>query len=286
MNTTIGRRCAVAAASAVVAMAVLSGCGGGSSSAAGGSASASGSGSASSDLELNTPGVLRVGVTPASQPYIFTDASGNWKGFEADLVNYAAKDAGIPEVEFVQQDFSTLLAAVGTDKYDIAAACIGVTDERRKTVDYVKDYNNGYLIFIANPDSGISSAETLAGKRIGVITGSVQESYVQNELPNASAVGFPDSNAAVQSLLSGGVDTVFVDTDAAGKYTGQYPQLAEVYKVESTAPCAWPISYDKPKLKAALDKAIEDAIADGTVEKLTQQWLPDSPILPEYKPGS
>lgn len=277
MRSNIRRRGIVAAASAFVSIAVLAGC------APSTPADDTGDDPAA-ELELITPGVLRVGVTGASEPYIFDDGSGEWQGFEADLVHYAADYAGIEKVEFVQQDFSSLLAAVGNGQYDIAAACIGVTDERRKTVDYVHDYNNGYLVMIAKKDSGISSADDLAGKRIGVTQGSIQEGYVKSDIPDAEAVGFPDSNANVQALLSDSVDASFADTDTATKYIDQYDQLTEAFKVASTAPCGWPISYDKPNLKAALDEAIEAAIADGTVEKLTKQWLPDSPVLPEYTP--
>ncbi|AOY74262.1 ABC transporter, substrate-binding protein, family 3 (plasmid) [Arthrobacter sp. ZXY-2] len=278
MNRKIRHRSIVAAVTAITALAALTGCTQGSAS------STAASNDSTSKLELITPGVLRVGVTGASQPYVYLDGSNKWIGFEPDLVQYAANKLGIQKVEYVQQDFSSLLAAVANGKYDIAAACIGVTDERKKTVDYVKDYNNGYLIFVAKSDSGISSAESLSGKRVGTITGSVQESYIKSKLPNTSAVGFPDNNTAIQSLLSGAVDSVFLDTETATNYTKQYPQLKEAYKVESTAPCAWPISKTKPNLKAALDDAVTAAINDGTVEKLTNQWIPNAPILPSYKP--
>lgn len=279
MNSIIRRRGIAATVSAVITFAALTGC------AASAPAPAD-SDSSSSDLELITPGVLRVGVTGASEPYVYLDASGEWIGFEPDLVHDIAERVGIDKVEFVQQDFSTLLAAVANGKYDIAAACIGVTEERKKTIDYVSDYNNGYLIFVADKDSGISSTDDLAGKRIGVITGSVQETYVNGELSDASAVGFPDNNTAIQALLSGSIDSVFLDTETATKYIDQYPQLTDAAKVESTAPCAWPISKNSPNLKAALDDAMADAIADGTVAELTKKWLPNAPILPDYEPKS
>jgi polar amino acid transport system substrate-binding protein len=262
-------------AAAVIAVMALSGC----------SAQSSGSSSDSNKLNLITPGTLRVGVTAASKPFVYQDNSGNWIGFEPDLVKNVAKRAGITKIEYVSQDFSTLLAAVANRKYDIAAACIGRTPERLKTVDYVKDYNNGYLIFIAKTSAGIKSAADLKGKRVGLITGSVENTYMTEKLPDAEVVGFPDSNTAVQSLLSGSVDAAFVDTDPAGQYVKQYPQLSEAFKVTSTAPCAWPISKQDTALKAALNKGMNAAIQDGTVEKLTKKWLPDSPILPAYKPS-
>jgi len=281
MNSILRRRGIVAAVSAIVAITALAGCSG-SDTADTGSDTTSSAGK----LETIQPGVLRVAVTAATQPYVYQDSSGQWIGLEVDLVKDVAGRAGITKIEYVEQEFSSLLAAVANRKYDIGAACIGRTPERLKTVDYVKDYFNGYIVFIAKKGSGIAGADDLSGKRVGLVSGTVEESYLKNEVPEAQIVGFPDNNAAVQSLLSGSVDSVFLDGDPAGEYTKQYSQLEESFKVESSFPCAWPISKDDPKLEAALTKGMEDAIADGTVEKLTQKWVPDAPVLPDYQPKS
>jgi polar amino acid transport system substrate-binding protein len=234
-------------------------------------------------LNLITPGVLRVAVTGASKPYVYLNASGNtWIGFEPDLVHYVAKAAGIKKVVFVEQEFSSLLAAVANRRYDIGAACIGRTAERLKTVNYVTDYNNGYLIFIGKSGAGIASTSDLSGKRVGTITGSVEELYLQTKVPAASIVEFPDDNSAVQALLSGSVDTVFLDTGTADQYVKQYPQLAELIKVQSTAPCAWPISKQDTALTKALDRGMVKAICAGYVASLTRKWLPGTPLFPQY----
>jgi polar amino acid transport system substrate-binding protein len=281
MKRNIRRRGLAAAVGVLVTVVALAGC-----SSTGSTTTAASSSGDSNKLGLVTPGVLRVVTVGGQKPYVYQDASGNWIGFEPDLVADVAKRVGINKVEFVEQDFSTLLAAVANRKYDIAAACIGVTAERQKTIDYTSSYNNGYLTFVAKPSAGITSESNLAGKRVGVVTGSVEDTYMKEKVPSASIVGFPDSNAAVQALLSGAVDTAFIDEGTAGNYVKQYPQLAIAVKVESTAPCAWPISKDDTALKTALNTGIAAAIADGTVERLTKQWLPGTPILPEYKPKS
>lgn len=281
MNSIIRRRGIAAAVTLAVSIAALAGCSPAATPATDETPAAS-----TGDLELITPGVLRVGLVPGAKPFIFQDEKGEWQGFEKDLVTNVAQRAGINKIEWVQQEFSTILANTANGVYDIAASCFGITAPRRETLDFVKDYNNGYLIFIAKKDAGITGAADLSGKRVGLVTGTVEDVYMQEEVPDGEIVGFPDNNAAVAALLAGAVDTVFLDTDPAGVYVDENPELAEAFKVTSTAPCAWPISYDKPNLKAALDKGMEDAIADGTVAQLTKQWLPDSPLLPEYSPKS
>lgn len=279
MNSNIRRRGVVAAVTALVTVAVLAGC------ASGGSTTHASSSANANAYNLITPGELRVAVTGASKPFVYLDASGSkWIGFEPDLVNYAAKVAGIKKVVFVEQDFSSLLADVAARKYDIGAASIGYSAEREQTVDFSSGYFKGYLYFIAKPSAGISAVGDLDGKRVGVVTGTVEETYLKTKTPKAQVVDFPDNNTAVQSLLSGTVDTVFLDGGVAGDYTKQYPQLTDALKVPGDGYSAWPISKEDTALRLALNKGIAKAISTGYLEKLYKKWLPGTPVFPEYLP--
>jgi polar amino acid transport system substrate-binding protein len=278
MNSNIRRRGIVAAITAFVTVAALAGCAsGGSTTPASGTANAN-------PYNLVTPGTLTV-ATVASKPFAYLDSSSsNWIGFEPDLVTYAAKLAGIKKVVFIDQEFSSLLADVAARKYDIGAVCIGYTPERAKTVDFTSGYYKGYLHFIAKPSAGISSIADLAGKRVGTSTGSVEDTYLKTKT-KATFVGFPDFNAAVQALVSGQIDAVFLDDGVAQDYVKQYPQLTDALKVPGDGYCAWPLSKEDTALKAALNKGIAKAISSGFLEKNYKKWLPSSAIFPEYLPN-
>jgi polar amino acid transport system substrate-binding protein len=268
------------ACSVMVAAFVASG-----QAASGKNTAAARSGGNSNPLHLITPGVLRVATIGGAKPYAYQTPTGKWIGFEADLLkNVTSQIPSIKKVVFVEQDFASLFAAVAARKYDIAAACFGDTKAREQTVDFTHSYNNGYLVFFSKPGAGISSAADLSGKRVGTLTGSVEEQYLKDKVPAAQIVGFPDNNSAVQALLSGSVDAVFADTSTAKDYEKQY-SLAEDFKVVSAAPCAWPISKHDKALKAALNRGLDKAICTGVVAGLTRKWLVGSPILPAYKKG-
>ena len=91
---------------------------------------------------------------------------------------------------FTGQDFSALLPSVANGRFDVAAAAIGTTEARKKTVAFSDGYLAGYLSVLAS-DPSIKSAETLAGKRLGVVQGTLQEIYARAHFTSSDIVNFP-----------------------------------------------------------------------------------------------
>lgn len=242
--------------------------------------------SSTAKYHLVTPGVLTVAVPAADKPMAFQNASGTkWIGFDPDLANYVAKQACISQVVFVEQEFSGLLAAVASRKYDIGAGGIGVTAARKQLLNFTIPYLTGYQTFISKGSAVSSSLGGLAGKRVGVITGTVEETYLKQAVPTAQAVEFPDDNSEVQALLGGQLDAAFLDGQPAAKYVKQYPQLVTDFSVSAPgSDGAWPISKKDTALLAALNRGLRKAIATGLDEKLTHKWLPGWQVQPQYKP--
>jgi len=276
IKTRTGRRAALLSAATAIAALVLAGCG----------SSDSGSSSTSSDnpLGLITPGQVSVASVGDLKPYTFTDSSGNFTGFDVELFKDVAKRAGIKKVEFTGQDFSGLLAAVANKQFDVGVAAIGVTAERKKTVDFSDGYLAGFLTILAKPDSNVSYDNGLAGKRLGVVQGTLQETYAVKNFPKASLVRFPDNNSAISGLNTGSIDAHFLDYESAKTYMQKYG-LKDVKDIPSfDAPAGFAIAKGNDALKEALNKGLADAMEDGTWKKLYQKWFPGSPLTPQYLP--
>ena len=165
-----------------------------------------GSGASGGETEnpdgLITPGEIRVASLGDAKPYTFTDEAGQFTGFDVELFTDVAHRIGIDEVVFTGQDFSGLLAAVANGQFDVGVAAIGITNERKKTVDFSDGYLAGYLTVMASPDSGITDESSLAGKRLGVVQGTLQEAYAVKNFTDTDLVRFPDNNAAISAVSS------------------------------------------------------------------------------------
>jgi polar amino acid transport system substrate-binding protein len=266
----------VIVAAAVAAILALSGCGG--------STPASSSSAADNPYGLIQAGTIRVASLGDSKPYTFTDAQGNFTGFDVELFKDVAHRAGVDNVVFTGQDFSAILPAVSNGQFDAGVAAIGITDKRKQTVDFSDGYLAGYLTVITTKDSGIKDADGLSGKRLGVVQGSLQEAYAVKNFSSANLVRFPDNNTAIAALNSGSVDAHFLDYEAAKAYETQYGLVSAADIPSFDAPAGFAIAKGKDAFKEALNKGLAAAMEDGTWKKLYQKWFPGSPMPEQYLP--
>lgn len=273
------RRTALAAVAATAAIA-LAACSPSASTGGGGDDAAD-----DNPYGLITPDEIRVASLGDSKPYTFTDESGEFTGFDVELFTDVANRIGIEKVVFTGQDFSGLLAAVANGQFDVGVAAIGITDERKETVDFSDGYLAGYLTVMASPDSDITDEESLAGKRLGVVQGTLQEAYAVKNFTDTELVRFPDNNSAISAVNSGSIDAHFLDYEAAKEYAEQYGLENAIDIPSFDAPAGFAIAKGKDEFKEALNDALHDAMEDGTWKELYEKWFPGSPMPDQYLPS-
>ncbi|WP_425487701.1 ABC transporter substrate-binding protein [Mycoplana rhizolycopersici] len=239
-------------------------------------------------LGLIDPTVISVGTMGDAKPYAFTTSDGNFTGFDIELFLNVAERIGFKkdQVIFTGQEFAALMPSVANGRFDVAAAAIGTTDKRKETVDFSEGYLAGYLS-IMTPNAAIRDAASLQGKRLGVVQGTLQEIYAQKNFTGADLVKFPDNNSAVAALNNGTVDAHFLDFEAAKDYSGRYPDLKIAVNIPSfDAPAGFVVRKGNDPLREALNKALHDAMQDGTWKKIHEKWFPGTPMPAEYLPKS
>jgi polar amino acid transport system substrate-binding protein len=234
---------------------------------------------------LITPGQIRVASLGDAKPYTFTDESGEFTGFDVELFTDVAGRIGIDDVVFTGQDFSGLLSAVANGQFDVGVAAIGITKEREETVDFSDGYLAGYLTVMASPESDITDEESLAGKRLGVVQGTLQEAYAVKNFTDTELVRFPDNNAAISAVNSGSVDAHFLDYEAAKEYAEQYGLENAIDIPSFDAPAGFALAKGNDELKDALNEALHEAMEDGTWKELYEKWFPGSPMPDQYLPS-
>ncbi|SJN16770.1 Histidine ABC transporter, histidine-binding periplasmic protein precursor HisJ (TC 3.A.1.3.1) [Microbacterium esteraromaticum] len=271
----------VAVAAIFVTAIVLTAC-----SPSTGSDGASANGGDDNPYGLITPGQIRVASVGDLKPYSFTDAKGEFTGFDVELFTDVAERMGYDDVVFTGQDFAAVLPAVANGQFDVGVAAIGITDERMQTVDFSDGYLAGYLTVLTKPDSGIEDATGLVGKRLGVVQGTLQEAYAVKNFPDAALVRYPDNNAGVAGINTGNVDAHFLDYESAKSYAEQYGLEGVIDVPSFDAPAGFAVAKGKDKFTVALNDALHAAMEDGTWKELYQKWFPGSPMPDQYLPSS
>ena len=235
---------------------------------------------------LIDPTMITVGTMGDAKPYTFTTADGQFTGFDIELFLNVAERIGFKkdQVVFTGQEFSALMQSVANGRFDVAVAAIGTTEARKKTVDFSDGYLAGYLSVLTS-DPKVTDAGQLAGKRLGVVQGTLQEIYAAKNFTATDLVKFPDNNSAVAALNNGTIDAHFLDYEAAKDYTGRYPALKVAINIPSfDAPAGFVIRKGNDALRTALNQGLHAAMQDGTWKALYQKWFPGSPMPDQYLP--
>jgi polar amino acid transport system substrate-binding protein len=275
------RRRLVTAAAATLAVTMLVGCGGGSDT---GTNAGSGTGTAAGQIKTLKAGVLSVGTVSDAKPNAWIE-NGQFKGFDLDLIKTIGEKIGL-KVEYRAIEFAALFPSVASNKFDIGAASSAGTVERQKIVDFSDGYLIGYLGVLTKKDSGITKdPKSTDGKRIGILQGSIQESYAKRDLPGATRVLFADNNAGISALQSGRIDGYFLDFVVGVDYIQQHPDLHQPLALPAfDLPAAFPIRKGNTELKTAVNKALKETVTDGTYERLYKQYFPSVPLPPKLPP--
>jgi ABC-type amino acid transport substrate-binding protein len=240
-------------------------------------------GAASDPYGLAQPGVLRAGTLTDAPPNVYLK-DGKFTGFDNDLLTAVAGKLGL-KVEFVGTDFSALLSQVNNHKFDVGSSSITITEARKKTVDFGNGYDFGYFGLDVPAGSPITGFDQLAGKRVVVVQGTVQDDYATGK--QLDPVRVPDYNGAINQLKAGTADAWIAPAeigeksaaDSNGKITVAAKQL-------SPAPTAYAVAKGSDRLREALNGALDEVIADGTWSRLQAQYYPGRPIPADFTPGS
>ncbi|GAB3070745.1 ABC transporter substrate-binding protein [Micromonospora schwarzwaldensis] len=271
IRTALTRVAALGAAAALAATA-LTACGGGDAADR-----------THNPYGLLQPGVIRAGTLTDAPPNVYLK-DGEFTGFDNDLLRAVAGKVGLT-VEFVGTDFSALLSQVNNRKFDVGSSSITVTEARKKTVDFGNGYDFGYFGLDVPAGSAITGFDQLAGKRVVVVQGTVQDDFATRQ--NLDPVRVPDYNGAVNQLKAGTADAWIAPAEIGDKSAADSNgRIRVAAKQLSPAPTAYAVAKGNDRLREALNKGLDEVIADGTWSRLQEQYYPGRPIPADFTPGS
>ena len=167
---------------------------------------------------VRTGQVVMAGQTD-SPPLVVISPSGKAEGYAVDIGQLVRAELqqviGKPVSLRLQGVLTTAdqVSLVGSGKADFSCG-VPFSWERDagSNVDFTLPIGLSGLRLLAPAGRFDGSAAGLAGRRIGVVAGSLGLSQLQGMQPSAVAVTFPNSPAAVSALVAGKVDGVIGDS--------------------------------------------------------------------------
>lgn len=217
---------------------------------------------------------LTVGANIGNVPWEFEDASGNYVGFEIDLVNEVAGRLG-KTVEFENIPFNGLFAAVQSGRIDLAISSITITEKRLESVSFAQPYYDSDQSLTVRADSGIASLDDLQGKVVAVDTGSTGDIWAtehQGEYGIADIRRFEGLNPAMLDLAAGRIDGYISDIPALLYYTKDKPDLQVVQRIPTGEKYSMMFAKDSA-LATEVNDVLTQLKEEGVIADLHEKWF-------------
>jgi len=245
-----------------------------SSDAASSEAASSEAASETETAELSTvePGKLIMSTNAAFPPYEMTTDSGEFEGIDIETAQAIADKLGL-ELQIDDMDFDAALLAVQQGKADMVMAGVTVTDERQNVMDFTDSYATGIQSIIVKEDSDIASVDDLAGKKIGTQRGTTGYLYCSDDFGDENVVAYDNGLTAVQMLNNGQVDCVVIDNAPAKEFIAANPGLKLLDTAYVEESYAIGIGKGNTELKDAINTALEELKADGTLQAIVDKYI-------------
>jgi len=242
---------------------ILSGCGNNASS--------------SDDLlsEIQSRGKIVIAMEGQWSPWTYHDESGELVGYDTEVGKAIAAKLGV-ETEFVEGEWDGLFAGLDGGRYDIIINGVDITDTRKEKYDFSEPY--AYIrtaLVVADTNTEITSFADLAGKKTSNSLGSTYADLAADL--GATVENVDTLSETIEMVTSGRVDATLNAVDSFGDYLKEHPDapIKIVALTEEANQVGIPMRKGEKteSLRAAIDKALEELKADGTLAAISDKYF-------------
>ena len=273
----ISRRSFLMAAGLGVAALGLAACGGAASASTAASASSAASGStaaAESDLDdIKGKGKMVIGYT-VYEPMNYTDADGNFTGFDTELATAVCEKLGV-EPEFVEINWDTKETELAAKSIDCIWNGLTLTDDREENMACTKPYVKNAQVVVVKDGTEYTSTADLVGKTVVAEAGSAGETTIQEDenLAQADYVSKSVQTDCLMEVAAGTADAAVLDLTLASAMIGEGTDYANLKMVDELNVEEYGVAFRKGSdVAAAVDTAFDELKVEGTMGALAEKY--------------
>ena len=213
------------------------------------------------------------------QPYEYYDGD-NIIGIDVDIAKAIAEKLGM-ELEVEDVEFDSIIPGVMSGKYDIGAAGMTVTDERKQQVNFTDSYATGVQVVIVNQDSAITSVDnlfdgTIKDLLVGTQSGTTGFLYATWDIEEAelgTVKAFAKTTDAAQALVNKQIDCILLDNEPAKAIVANNTGLKILDTEYAVEDYAIAIAKENTELLGQINTALNELIADGTIQQIVDKYI-------------
>ncbi len=217
-------------------------------------------------------GKLIMSTNAAFPPYEMVADDGSFEGIDVEIAGAVAAKLGL-ELVVDDMDFDAALLAVQQGKSDIVMAGVTVNEDRKLVMNFSDTYSKGVQVVIVKEGSDVT-LDNLGDKTIGAQRGTTGYIYTSDDYGDDHVTAYDNGTSAVQALMNGQVDCVVIDSAPAEAFVEANPGLTILDTEYTSEDYAIGMSKDNTALLDAVNAALAELTADGTIPAIVEKYIP------------
>lgn len=199
------------------------------------------------------------------------------EGFEIDLARLLTKKivGKNGKAKFIEVTAQTKIPQLKNNNIDAVLACMTITDERKKSVDFSTPYFKAGTSLLTKTSSKIKSVKDLnkKGKVVIVAKGTTAADDIARLAPKAKTRQFNDYGSCTNALLAGQGDAFATDNGILAGIAAQHKKLHLVGGTIAVEPYGIAVNKGQTGMRDAINQALKDAKKDGSYHRLIKKWF-------------
>ena len=225
---------------------------------------------------------IRVGFAAEPYPPFTTpDASGNWTGWEVEIMWALCEEAKLTCV-ITPTAWDGIIPALMSKKIDMIIGSMSITAERLKSIDFSDKYYNTPTAVIGTKRMKFDATpKGLDGKYLGVQAATIHKVYAEKYFTGAKIKEYQTQDEINQDLVSGRLDATQADSLAMADFleTPEGKACCELKGMVADDPeilgagVGAGIRKGDDELKKKINAAIAAIRANGKYDEITKKYF-------------
>lgn len=239
---------------------------------------------------VTTKGEL-VGVLMESYPpFSFLNDQNQLDGFDVDVARAVAQRLGV-KLRLETPSWDVIAAGHWSGRYDICVCSMTPSKARAEVFDFPVEYYQSPAVIVVNAkNNDITSGKDLSGKKVGVISASTYEAYLNKDLVIEGAADKPlkypfdqvqvapydNETVAFQDLALGAgvrLDAMVTNLITARERIAQDPRFKIAGDTLYAEPNVVAVEKGDAQWNAKVAQVVAQLKADGTLGKISRKWI-------------
>lgn len=239
-----------------------------------------GSSQADSDLAyIQGNGKMVIGYT-VYEPMNYTDADGNFTGFDTELARAVCEKLGV-EPEFQEIIWETKEVELAGKSIDCIWNGLTLDAEREANMNCTVPYVKNAQVVVVKSGTDYTDTSSLAGKTVVAEVGSAGEAQIIGTedsepdagLAQADYVGKSVQTDCLMEVKAGTADAAVLDLTLANAMTGEGTDYADLEIVDELAVENYGVAFRKGSdIRDAVNDIFAEMVADGSLKALADQY--------------